>query len=278
MRHRRQIICLAVALFLLPATLRSQVPNPAPAVPPVVPARVGPPPANASAAELETQADDLRAAKAYLVALDYYNAALKKQPSAGLYNKAGIAELQLNELGPAKKYFEHAIHTDKNLAEGHNNLGVLFYMEKKYKKAVKEYQKALKLNDDSASFHVNLATAYFSLGSKHKGDKTSPDMLKALAEYRRALEIDPQILQEHSTLGVAAQLSSPADRANYAFQVARLYAERGNLDLSLHYLRKAMEDGYKGISSVYKDQEFAVVRKDPRFAQLMASRPMAIPQ
>ncbi len=274
MRRRSRFFYLAFALFLLPATLRSQISSPAAPGP----ARVGPPRADASPAALEAEGDELRAAKAYLVALDYYNAALKKSPTAELYNKAGIAELQLTELGRAKKYFEDAIHSEHDYSEAHNNLGVLFYMQKKYGKAVKEYRKALKLNDDSASFHVNLATAYFSLGSKHKGEKPSPDMLKALAEYRRALELDPQILQAHSTLGIAAQMSSPDDRANYAFQVARLYAELGNLDLSLHYLRKAMEEGYKGISSVYKDQEFAAVRKDPRFAQLMASRPMAIPQ
>jgi hypothetical protein len=39
-----------------------------------------------------------------------------------------------------------------------------------------------------------------------------------------------------------------------------------------------MEDGYKEIDSVYKDQEFAVLRKDPRFAELMSSKPAAIPQ
>jgi hypothetical protein len=37
-----------------------------------------------------------------------------------------------------------------------------------------------------------------------------------------------------------------------------------------------MEEGYKGINSVYKDAEFAGVRKDPRFNELMAARPPAI--
>ena len=37
-----------------------------------------------------------------------------------------------------------------------------------------------------------------------------------------------------------------------------------------------MEEGYKDIDNVYKDKEFTALRKDPRFEQLMASRPTAI--
>jgi len=39
-----------------------------------------------------------------------------------------------------------------------------------------------------------------------------------------------------------------------------------------------MEDGYSGINDVYKDQEFATVREDPRFVELMAAKPVSIPQ
>jgi hypothetical protein len=38
-------------------------------------------------------------------------------------------------------------------------------------------------------------------------------------------------------------------------------------------LKKALEEGYKDFNNVYKDEEFATLRKDKRFAELVASKP-----
>jgi rubrerythrin len=52
----------------------------------------------------------------------------------------------------------------------------------------------------------------------------------------------------------------------------------GVTERSLRYLKKAMEDGYKDIANVYKDNEFTELRKDPRFAELMAAKTVPIPE
>jgi hypothetical protein len=51
----------------------------------------------------------------------------------------------------------------------------------------------------------------------------------------------------------------------------------GFSDRSLEYLRKAMEEGYKDFNNVYKDTEFAQLRKDKRFAELVAQKIPALP-
>ena len=38
-----------------------------------------------------------------------------------------------------------------------------------------------------------------------------------------------------------------------------------------------MEEEYKDINKVYKDAEFAELRKDPRFNELMTNKPPVIP-
>jgi tetratricopeptide (TPR) repeat protein len=231
--------------------------------------RAEPPARGASADQLEQRGDDLRVEKAFVDALDYYRAALAKKPNdAQIYNKAGITELLLQRYIDARKDFEHSLHIDRGYSDAANNLGVIFYLEKKYNKAISQYEKAIKMRGDAAAFYSNLGAAYFS---RKEFDKAS-------AAYTQAVLLDPEVFEHSTHGGVAAQMSSPGDRAHYDFLLAKLFAKQDNADRALQYLRRAMEEGYKEIDAVLTDDEFASLRKDPRFTQLMASRPPAIPE
>jgi tetratricopeptide (TPR) repeat protein len=228
-----------------------------------------PPAPDATAAVLEARADQLRAEKLFLDALDYYNAALAKQPnSASLFNKVGITNLMMQRNREALKAFQQAIKANHAFADAYNNRGVVYYEERRYSAAVKEYRRAIALDGNSASFFSNLGAALFA---KKEFDP-------AVLAYERAVAIDPDVFERTSRAGVQAQLPSPGDRAHYDFTVARLYAKMGYSDRSLEYLRKAMEEGYKDLSNVYKDVEFAELRKDKRFAELMATKTPALPE
>jgi len=216
--------------------------------------------------ELERQGDQLRAQKRYLDSIDYYDAALAKQPTALLLNKKGIALLFLQHNKEAQQCFEQALKLDKNSAEALNNRGFIEQMQKRYGRAIKYYNKALAVRPNSATFHYNLGAAYFG---KHDFDK-------AAQEYRTAYQLDPEIFQRISRNGVMAQSSSPEDRAAFSFMVAKMYAQAGDVDHSLEYLRKALEEGYKNIDKVYTDSEFASLRTDKRFSDLMAQKPQTI--
>ena len=229
---------------------------------------VDPPAPDATADALEQQADLLRAQKLFLDALDYYHAALaKKANNSRLLNKIGITELLIQRYKEARKSFERAIHYDHAYADAYNNLGVVYYEAKKYGAAVKQYEKAIGKDNTSASFFSNLGAAYFS----------KRDFERAVAAYQHAMELDPSVFERTSRAGVQAQLPSPEDRARYNYTVARLYAKMGLSEQSLEYLRRAMEAGYKDLKNVYKDAEFAELRKSPRFTELMASKAPAIP-
>ncbi len=230
--------------------------------------KFGAPPASASAAELERQGDEYRDEKALWDAMDYYHAAIAKQRTPILYNKAGICELELQLLKPARKDFEHAIKMKRDYAEAYNNLGVVFFFQKKYGKAVDRYRQAISLMPESASFHSNLGSAYFD----------RKDYASAAQEFTRAMQLDPEIFERVSRTGMAARLASPEDRAHFSYLMAQLFAKSGDFERSLHYLRRAIEEGYKGINNVYTDPGFASLRQDKRFAQLMNSPPLMIPQ
>jgi tetratricopeptide (TPR) repeat protein len=230
--------------------------------------RVDPPAPGASAEELAKRGDELRTKKNFLDAVDYYEAALKLAPSdASMLNKIGICQLMMQRYKEAGKSFERAIKADRKHADAYNNLGVVYYQAHNYNAAIKRYEKAVSLNGDAASYFSNMGAAYF--GKKQ--------FEKAIQNYSKALELDADIFERTSHAGVLAQLPSPIDRAHYDYVLAKLYAKNGVPERSLHYLKKALEDGYKDIKNVYKDNEFAALRKDPRFAELMAAKTTAIP-
>jgi len=268
MSHLIWIMCVAAASLSQPSPVASpqkpetgSVPSSSAPVTVMVQGPQLPQPtlADASAHELEIAGDEARSKKAFNDAIEYYHMAIRKADSAELHNKMGIAYLQLLQLKVAEKEFNRAIKMNHGYAEAYNNLGVISYMRKKYGKAVSEYEKALKLND-SAPFHSNLGMAYFE---KKEFDK-------ATAELLRAMELDPQIFDRQSQAGVAARMASPEDRARYSFTLARIFAQHGLYERSLDYLKKAIEEGYPKINDVYEDEGFAGLRKDPRFAAVMA--------
>ncbi len=228
--------------------------------------RAEPPAANATAEELERAGDRLHAEESHLDALDYYQAALTKKPdNARVYNKLGIVELQMQRYNEARKHFEKTIKLERTFASAYNNLGSVYYGQRKYGSAIKQYRKAIQLEPAVASFHANLGAAYFA----------KKEFEAAGISYARALELDPDVLERHARSGISAQLPHSVDVARYAFIMAKLYARTGAIDRSLEYLERAISEGYKGIEDVFKDSDFAGLRKDPRFADLMAARPLA---
>jgi len=259
------LVLTATLLWSLPLSSQSAEQKPKSVGSPAIPAddRVDP---NLSASELENRADQLRAAKEYVDAYDFYRAALAKNPnSAVLYNKLGINELMSLHLRQAKSDFERALHLDRQLASAYNNLGVLEYALKKYRASIKDYEKAIRL-EENATYYSNLGAAYFS-------KKNFP---KATEAYSKAVQIDPSVFDKASRAGISGQIASPEDRAHFSYVLAELYAKQGLTDRSLECLRRALEEGYKHAEDAYSDEAFSQLRQDPRFVALMSKRPPAI--
>ena len=211
-------------------------------------------------AELEKAGDLARARKDYDLAIRYFEAAVRKdRKNAVLYNKLGLAELKKDDLSSARLDFEKAAKYNSKYPEAVNNIGAVEYMRKNYGGAVKYFKKATALDETHATYHVNLGAAWFS----------QKKMDRAIAEYTRAMELDPNVFREESRAGIVAQISSPEERAQYAYTLAKAYAKRGDLEGCLQCLRKAKEDGYRNLANVYKDEEFSRMRDNPRLQEVV---------
>jgi len=213
----------------------------------------------ANAKTAEVKGDLARIHKDYASAVSYYLTALRvDHQNAELYNKLGVAELQLGDLSSAHKYFERAVKYNPQYAVALNNLGATACLDRKYKPAVGYLKQALALDEPQAPTHINLAEAWIGLG------KTD----RAMTEYTRALELDPDALSENEN-GVLARVSTPEQRARADYIIAKTYARRGNLEGALEYLQRAKEGRFPDLAKVYTDPEFAPLWKDPRLAKII---------
>src|SRR5215471_12889503 len=92
-----------------------------------------------SAADLEKAGDQARAVKDYTLAIDYFQAALRKdRKNAVLYNKLGLAEFR-DDSGLARIHFERAAKLNPKYAEAVNNIGAVDYMRKNFGLAAKYF-------------------------------------------------------------------------------------------------------------------------------------------
>jgi tetratricopeptide (TPR) repeat protein len=218
----------------------------------------------------EKMADLYMVRKEYREAANLYKRLSDQEPRNPVYlNKLGIALHQQTALGAALKYYERAVKVDPLYADAENNIGTIWYQRKKYSKAIKAYQKAIAVRSDMAVLHSNLGYAYFA-------DKKYEE---AIAAFRQALSIDPQLF-EHGTsrTGSLLQDRSVSDRGRFYFLLAKSFAQAGDVDRCLLYLRKAKDEGYKSLSEVKTDPAFSAVLKLPAIEEILAPKPADSPQ
>jgi len=214
----------------------------------------------------EEQGDLYMARKQYYEAMEQYKMLAEQDPHNAVYlNKLGIALHQQTALGLALKYYERAVKVDPKYADAENNIGTIWYQRKKYSKAIRAYQKAIKMRDDMPVLYSNLGYAYFSQGKYEE----------SIVAFRTALAKDPQFFERGSSrTGSILQDRSVPDRGRFYFLLAKSFAEAGNVERSIFYLRKAKEEGYAQFNEVKKDPAFAAVVKDPVVIDLLAPKPV----
>jgi tetratricopeptide (TPR) repeat protein len=211
----------------------------------------------------EELADILMARKEYREAAFSYRKLADQNPTNPVYwNKLGIALHQQSELSGALKFYQQAVKVNPKYADAQNNIGTIWYQRKKYGKAVRAYERAIKLRSDMAVLYSNLGYAYF-------GEKK---YVESIASFRHAMALDPQLFEHSSHGGSLLQDRSVSDRGRFYFLLAKSFAEAGNFERSLVYLRKAKEEGFASMNDVKTDPSFSAVLKLPETQELLAPK------
>jgi tetratricopeptide (TPR) repeat protein len=206
---------------------------------------------------VEMRGDIFMARKMYREALETYKTG--PTDSAVLANKIGIAYHQMLALEDARRSYERAIKLRPDYAEAINNLGTIYYARKSYRRSITQYKKALRLTPDSASILSNLGTSYFARKNYEL----------AFTTYQQALHLDPDVFEHRSSMGILLQERTVDERAKFHYYLARTYAKAGDVEHTLIYVRKALEEGFAEPAKFTKDPEFAIVKDNPEFKQIL---------
>ena len=169
------------------------------------------------------------------------------------------------QLSAALKCYEKSAKLDSRFADAVNNIGTVWYERKKYSKAIRTYKRAINIKEEFAPFYLNLGYAYF-------GEKKYEE---SIATFRKALQIDPDafdLAKAHSGT-VIQDRSLSADRGLFYFLLAKSFAQAGNVDRCLIYLRKARDEGYKDLPAAKSDPAFAGVLKNPEIQEVLEPKP-----
>lgn len=212
----------------------------------------------------EQMGDVYMARKMFREAIESYREGPKNSPI--IWDKVGIAYHQLGDMNAARKNYEHAVKIDPKYADAINNIGTVLYSQKKYRSAISRYNKALSIAPQTASIWSNLGTAWYARGNYTEMSKC----------YAKAIEIDPAVFEAHSAVGTALQDRAVADKARYHFEMARIYAQAGENDKALQYLRKSLEEGFKDKDKLSKAPEFAGLRETTEFKDLLSLEPRVL--
>jgi len=203
--------------------------------------------------------------KQFREAQDVFHKLTVEHPKNAVYwNELGISFHNQSELNLALKCYQKSAKLDSSYADAQNNVGTVYYERKKFSKAIRSYKKAIELRQDYAAFYLNLGYAYF--GRK--------DYSESITAFRKALEIDPNTFESaRSRSGTVIQDRSLAsDRAQFYFLLAKSFAESGNTERAINYLKKARDEGYQNMNGIKTDPSFTAVLKDPAAQELFVEK------
>ena len=153
----------------------------------------------------------------------------------------GLALTECSRLDEAITAFKGAIRLNPDVADAHLRLGLLLSQQGKIDEAVSVFRDAIRRRPDDARLHIGLGAALYqsaiprsrspNTARRSASDPTSPrdrrgsaralmahgETKEAIAAYRKAIELEPDLEHSQYELGLALMLQGQLDEAFVAF-------------------------------------------------------------
>ena len=207
----------------------------------------------------ERRGDSFFARKIYEEAIVEYGKAIAiDRYNASTLNRLGLVYHQSQKLAEAERYYREALKQNPFFIEVLNNLGTVEYVRKNYERAMEQYERALKIRPESPTILLNMGACLFDM-------KRYDEAFKAT---QRAVEIDPRVLDRTSGFGTLIQTSRRND-PTVSFYFAKIYAARGEKELAISYLNRALDEGFREFDKIKSEPAFSALAQEEGFIKIM---------
>ena len=216
------------------------------------------------------------------MAADASRRALELQPNLGeAHASVGYAYIQEQKYKQAARELDLAIQLSPQFFLSYLYYGELYCLTDRHTDAIPMLQKALELDPNYHLTHGLLGQTYTRLGMAAESRQAT---LTGIEVAQKHLESNPNDARAYNLLGVwyarlddfdravDAQMKaielSPGD-ALVMYNVACLYGVQKKADLALHWLKRAIEAGFRDYDWIKSDSDMDSVHDHPEYIALM---------
>jgi len=203
------------------------------------------------------------------------NKAAELQPgSASILRFRSFLAHSQGRLKEAIGFHEQALTLDPLFASSHSYLAFLLYCAGQYDKALASAQKALELNPQKTYDHFTRGDVFLAQG---RLEESLAEMKQEPGAYWR---LTGEALVYHALGREQDSNAALIDlihqyQQSMAYQIAEIYACRGDSDLAFQWLNRAYQQRDSGMRSLKIDPLLKSLRKDPRYSELLQKMRLA---
>lgn len=182
--------------------------------------------------------------------------------------------LVFGNVNQAIKLEQQAVMLDPLHINSHLGLGYVLYLAGRYDEAQAEMKKALELDSHAAFVHVSMGKIFLKEG---KPRKALVEIQKEPTEWGKligqALVYHALGREQDSTAALSELIARHATDA--AYQIAQVYAYRGESQTAFEWLDRAYELRDAGMTQIKADPLFEGLRHDLRYTELLKKMRLA---
>jgi TolB-like protein/DNA-binding winged helix-turn-helix (wHTH) protein/Flp pilus assembly protein TadD len=188
--------------------------------------------------------------------------------SAEVFSIRSYLSRVFGNLDQAIKLKEQAVALEPLRTDLHSTLGYLLYVGGRYQEARAPLQKALDLNPQAAFVHLTLGKILIAEG---KPQQALAEIEKEPLEWGkltgRALAYHALGREQDSDAALTGLIAKYDTNAGY--QIAQVYAYRGESDKSFEWLERAYKQRDAGLPDMKTDPLFKNLRHNQRYTELL---------